>query len=41
MPTSSATYHYLKYRPMPGAQLRYFVRSNGQVIAALGFGASA
>ena len=34
-------YHYLKYQPMPGAQLRYFVRSNDQIIAALGFGASA
>lgn len=34
-------YHYLKHQPMPGAQLRYFVRSNAQIIAALGFGASA
>lgn len=34
-------YHYLKYTPLPGAQLRYFVRSEGQVLALLGFGASA
>ena len=26
---------------MPGARLCYFVRSNDQIIAALGFGASA
>jgi hypothetical protein len=34
-------YHYLGYTPLPGAQLRYFVIMNGQVIALLGFGASA
>jgi hypothetical protein len=34
-------HHYLGHQPMPGAQLRYFVRTAGHVIAALGFGASA
>ena len=34
-------YHYLGYKPLPGAQLRYFVISNEQIIALLGFGASA
>ena len=34
-------HHYLGHQPLPGAQLRYFVRSSGQIIAALGFGASA
>ena len=34
-------HHYLGHQPLPGAQLRYFVRSGGQIIAALGFGASA
>jgi len=34
-------YHYLGHQLMPGAQLRYFVRTEGHVIAALGFGASA
>ncbi len=34
-------YHYLGHQPMPGAQLRYFVRAAGQVIALLSFGASA
>ena len=34
-------HHYLGHRPLPGAQLRYFVRTEGQIIAALGFGASA
>ena len=34
-------YHYLGYTPLPGAQLRYFVTMNGQVLALLGFGASA
>ncbi len=34
-------YHYLGYTPLPGAQLRYFVIMNGQVLALLGFGASA
>ena len=34
-------HHYLGHQPLPGAQLRYFVRADGQIIAALGFGASA
>lgn len=34
-------YHYLGHQLMPGAQLRYFVRTEGHIIAALGFGASA
>jgi len=34
-------YHYLGYKTLPGAQMRYFVMSNGQPVALLGFGASA
>ena len=34
-------YHYLGYTPLPGAQLRYLVTSQRQVLAVLGFGASA
>lgn len=34
-------HHYLGHQPMPGAQLRYFVRTTGHIVAALGFGASA
>lgn len=34
-------YHYLRYTKLPGAQLRYFARFEGQDIALLGFGASA
>ncbi|MCP4236264.1 MAG: DUF4338 domain-containing protein [Aestuariibacter sp.] len=34
-------YHYLGHKPLPGAQLRYFVYSKSQVIALLGFGAAA
>jgi len=35
-------YHYLGYKPLPGAQLRYFMRTgNHQPIALLGFGAAA
>jgi hypothetical protein len=34
-------YHYLGYTPLPGAQLRYFVKSDGQALALLGFGAAA
>ena len=34
-------YHYLGYQLIPGAQLRYFVRFAGEVIALLSFGASA
>jgi hypothetical protein len=35
------TYHYLGYTPLPGAQLRYVVRSQGQILALLGFSAAA
>lgn len=34
-------YHYLGYKTLPGAQLRYFVKSDGQILALLGFGAAA
>jgi len=34
-------YHYLGHKPLPGAQLRYFVSVNQQIVAALGFGAAA
>jgi len=34
-------YHYLGYKPLPGAQLRYFIVSDNTIIALLGFGASA
>ena len=34
-------HHYLGHQPMPGAQLRYFIREGGEVIALLSFGASA
>ncbi len=34
-------YHYLGYTPLPGAQLRYFVSMDKQILALLGFGASA
>jgi len=34
-------YHYLGYQPLPGAQLRYFVRAERGIVALLGFGAAA
>lgn len=34
-------YHYLGYQPLPGAQLRYFARTRGSIIALLGFCAAA
>lgn len=34
-------YHYLGHKPLPGAQLRYFVYARNQAIALLGFGAAA
>ncbi|VAW75556.1 hypothetical protein MNBD_GAMMA13-981, partial [hydrothermal vent metagenome] len=34
-------YHYLGFTPLPGAQLRYFVSLDDQVLALLGFGAAA
>jgi len=36
-----SSYHYLGYKPLPGAQLRYMVTSNNQLLALLGFGAAA
>ena len=36
-----ARYHYLGYRSMAGAQLRYWVRYHTEELACLGFGASA
>lgn len=36
-----AQYHYLGYSPLPGAQLRYFIHGDGQLLGALGFGAAA
>jgi hypothetical protein len=30
-------YHYLGYKPLPGAQLRYFIISDDHIIALLGF----
>jgi hypothetical protein len=34
-------YHYLGYKPLPGAQIRYLVFSGDDLLAALGFGAAA
>jgi hypothetical protein len=34
-------HHYLGHQLVPGAQLRYFVRGAGQILALLSFGASA
>lgn len=34
-------YHYLGYKPLPGAQIRYFVFSGNHLLAALGFSAAA
>ena len=34
-------YHYLGYKPLPGAQLRYFIKIDDQILALLGFGAAA
>jgi hypothetical protein len=34
-------YHYLGYTPLSGAQLRYFVKADDQVLALLGFSAAA
>lgn len=36
-----ARYHYLGYRPLPGAQIRYIVKHGDTLLAALGFGAAA
>ncbi len=34
-------YHYLGYKTLPGAQIRYLVFGNSHLLAALGFGAAA
>jgi hypothetical protein len=34
-------YHYLGYTPLPGAQLRYFAKSQNTALALFGFGAAA
>jgi len=34
-------YHYLGYTPLPGAQMKYFVYAGDDLLALLGFGASA
>ena len=34
-------YHYLGYNPLPGAQLRYFVKDQDEILALLGFSAAA
>ncbi len=34
-------YHYLGYKPLPGAQQRYFAAIDRQIVAAFGFGAAA
>ncbi len=34
-------YHYLGYKPLPGAQLRYLIESDQGLLGALGFGAAA
>jgi len=34
-------YHYLGYKPLPGAQLRYFAYAGEQVVGLFGFGAAA
>ncbi len=34
-------YHYLGYKPLPGAQIRYLVFAGPYLVAALGFGAAA
>lgn len=34
-------YHYLGYKPLPGAQIRYFAHARGQILGLLGFGAAA
>ena len=34
-------YHYLGYKPLPGAQMRFLVFGDSRLLVALGFGASA
>ena len=34
-------YHYLGHKPLPGAQLRYFITAGEQIVVLAGFGAAA
>ena len=34
-------YHYLGYRIMPGAQLRYFIKAGDRILGVMGFGGAA
>lgn len=34
-------YHYLNYKPLGGAQIRYLIRSEGRVLGCLGFSSAA
>jgi hypothetical protein len=34
-------YHYLGYQPLPGDQLRYFIKAQHRILGLLGFGAAA
>lgn len=34
-------YHYLGYKPLPGAQIRYFIKSGEKILGLFGFGAAA
>lgn len=34
-------YHYIGYKPLPGAQIRYFIRSSAGLLGAIGFSAAA
>lgn len=36
-----ARYHYLGYKMLPGAQLRYFIKDGDRILGAMGFGAAA
>lgn len=36
-----ARFHYLGYKPLPGAQQRYLIEYDGGLLGAIGFGASA
>ena len=34
-------YHYLRYKPLPGAQIRYLIFGGGHLLGALGFAGAA
>lgn len=36
-----ARYHYLGYKMLPGAQLRYFIKDGERILGAMGFGSAA